>query len=169
MGRIRSSPRSRWLWILVLAVLWVSAAQIDHAIRDHGWVTAGTLDSVDRQSVMYVASLKVFVVANGSHPVGLSAISPHVGEPVLFCQEAGYFQDIVGGDKFDRFGTYASGPAPRSLDHVAVKIEGGEVLVNPSLVSRGLARGNRRPLSPTGPFCPDAEPGTPGFMAPPSP
>src|SRR5438105_13562915 len=116
MGRSRSARRSTWLWILALGVIWVSTAQIDHAIRDHGWVTAATLGSVDRQSVIYVPSRKVFVVANGSHPVGLSALSPHVGEPVLFCQEAGYFQDIVGGDKFDRFGTYATGPAPRSLD-----------------------------------------------------
>lgn len=90
-------------------------------------------------------------------------------KPVMFCQDAGYFQDIVGGDKFDRFGTYATGPAPRGLDRVAVKIEGGEVLVNPVIVSRGLPRGIRRPLSPTGPFCSDAEPRSPGFMAPPAP
>jgi hypothetical protein len=170
MGRIRSAASSRWLWILVFVVLWASAAQIDHAIRDHGWVTAGTLNSVDQRAVIYIASLKVFVVANDSHPVGLSAVSPHVGEPVLFCQDAGYFQDIVGGDRFDRFGTYATGPAPRSLDRVAVKIEGGEVQVNPDLVSKGLARGTRRPLSPTGPFCPDAKGSSrPGFMAPPTP
>jgi hypothetical protein len=169
MGRIRSAASSRWLWILVLVAL-AAAGQIDHAIRDHGWVTAGTLNTVDQQGVLYVASLKVFVVANGSHPVGLSAISPHVGEAVLFCEDAGYFQDIVGGDRFDRFGTYAAGPAPRGLDSVAVKIEGGEVLVNPDLVSKGLARGTRRPLSPTGPFCPDTEASSrPGFTAPPTP
>lgn len=123
----------------------------------------GTRRALDRSEVIYLPSERVFVVANGDHPVALSAISPHLGEQLLFCRSSGWFQD-VHGDHFDRFGVYATGPAPRGMDHVELRVIGDLVQIKPTAVTDGLPRNARGPQQPTGSFCPDRPAAEPGFV-----
>jgi hypothetical protein len=70
------------------------------------------------------------------------------------------------GEKFDLHGAYFAGPAPRGMDSVAVKVEGGEVYVNPDDITPGPARGELNPQEPSGPFClEDSREGPPGFIS----
>jgi hypothetical protein len=95
----------------------------------------------------------VFVVASGPAPFALSASAVHMpGEYVQFCRSDGYFQGRYG-EKFDRFGDYAMGPAVHSMNRVAITVVNGQVFVNPSLVTPGPPRGDPKPEPPNGPSC----------------
>ncbi len=159
---------------LGLIVAYVVGVQLLSLVRDRGWVTAGTLQALDRKGVFYLPDQRIFVVANGGHPVALSAVSPHLGERLLFCRSSGWFVD-VHGDQFDHLGTYALGPAPRGMDRVAVRVEGDLVQVQPGAVTPGLPRGAGKPEPPSGPFCSESTTfgpfteGPAGFVASPAP
>jgi hypothetical protein len=151
---------------IALVVAYVGGTQILATIRHHGWVDVGSRDALGWSGVIYVPSERVFVVGDPAHPVALSAISPHLGEQLLFCRSSGWFQD-VHGDHFDRFGVYATGPAPRSMDHVELRLIGDLVQIKPTAFTDGLPRNARVPQRPTGPFCPDRPAAEPGFVASP--
>jgi hypothetical protein len=52
------------------------------------------------------------------------------------------------------------------MDRVAVKVEDGEIFVNPDDTILGPARGESKPQEPTGPFCPeDSQEGPTGFIS----
>jgi hypothetical protein len=147
-------------------VAYVGGTQILAAIGHHGWVDVGSRGTLDRSDVVYLSSERVFVVGDAAHPVALSAISPHLGEQLLFCRSSGWFQD-VHGDHFDRFGVYATGPAPRGMDHVELRLSGDLVQIKPTAFIDGVSRNARAPQQPTGPFCPDRPAAEPGFVASP--
>jgi Rieske Fe-S protein len=154
---IKETPALRKRLIVIgiaLVVAYVGGTQILEAIMHHGWVDVGSRDALDRSGVIYVPSERVFVVADTEHPVALSAISPHLGEQLLFCRSSGWFQD-VHGDKFDRFGVYATGPSPHGMDHVELRQIDDLLQINPTAATDGLSRNARVPQQPTGPFCPD--------------
>jgi Rieske Fe-S protein len=142
----------------------VGAAVITGVARDRGWIRVGTFNALEHVREIYLPEPNVFVVANGAHPVALSASGPHLGERLLFCKASGYFQD-GHGDRFDRFGRYALGPAPRGMTRVEVRIRDGLVEVKPASTTPGLPRHGPPPLRPVGPFCGDDQPeGAPGFF-----
>jgi hypothetical protein len=149
---------------IALLVAYVGGTQILATISHHGWVDVGSRDALDRSGVIYVSSERVFVVGDAEHALALSAISPHLGERLLFCRSSGWFQD-VHGDHFDRFGVYATGPAPRSMDHVELRMVDDLVQIEPTALTEGLPRNARAPQQPTGPFCPDRPAAQPGFAA----
>ena len=145
-------------------VLWVAAGVIEN-LR---WVRVADLGSLRDASIIYRPKLKIFVVAHDRGVLALSAISPHrpdLGERVLFCRSSDMFE-APHGEKFDLLGVYFAGPAPRGMDRVAVKVEDGQVFVNPDDTNLGPARGESNPHEPTGPFCPeDSQEGPPGFIS----
>jgi hypothetical protein len=52
------------------------------------------------------------------------------------------------------------------MDKVAVKVEGGEVFVNPDDIILGSARGESNTQEPAGPFCAEgSQEGPPGFIS----
>jgi Rieske Fe-S protein len=152
--------------VLTLAVIAIRSSRGEQGSPGPGWVRAATLTEVAREDVVYVSSARVFVVADTPGPIALSALSPHLGERVLYCLSSGYFEDPAHGDKFDRFGDYALGPAPRGLDHVAIQVQGGVVWVNPQMASDGPPRGQPNAEPPVGPFCRYGEGPKPGFAIP---
>jgi hypothetical protein len=135
---------------------------------------AAALRAVDMSGVKYFPDEQVFVVANGSEPVALSAIIPgdsKVPERVLYCPTSGWFEG-PHGEMFDRLGNYALGPAESGLMRVAVELSGDQVIVDPSHTLGAPPRfvddpTVPEPPPPLGPFCADPHVETqPGFVAP---
>lgn len=119
-----------------------------------GWVRVGTLDQVRTKQVLYVAELHAYVVADPRQsPIALLARSPQMGEPVEYCPSSGWFEDPAYGSKFDRFGRYELGPAPRGLDRMAIVVLDGVVWVDPTEITLGPPRGEKAAAAPAGPFC----------------
>jgi nitrite reductase/ring-hydroxylating ferredoxin subunit len=152
--------------IVVVAVI---AAGVYRAwIWEGPWRFVATLDSLQPASVTYMEDESTFVVVEGDRVVALSAVDPHLEHKDLFCEQAQLFEG-AHGEKFDKWGTYFAGPAPRGLDRVAHRVEGGNVEIDPTAVTEGPGRRDVRALEPEGPFCGDGTlGGRPGFFQEPS-
>ena len=132
----------------------------DTQVASGGWIRVMTVEEARAQDISYVEEHRVFVVVRGATFVGLSAWSPHPGpgnkrHREFFCEQSQLF-DGAHGEKFDRFGHYFGGPAPRGMDRVAVRVVDGWVEINPSDVTEGPPRaenGGPKSLPPQGPFC----------------
>ena len=98
--------------VLIVAFVLNRMAVGDGGSPGPGWVRAGTVDQVSSAQVVYVPTAEIFVVATLDGPIALSAVSPHLGERILFCPSSGWFEEPLHGEKFDRFGHYGVGPAP---------------------------------------------------------
>jgi hypothetical protein len=130
-----------------------------------GWVRAGTLQSIEGSSVKYLARAHVFVVADGVHPIALSANAMHMpGEVVSYCPSSRWFQG-PHGEKFDTLGDYAMGPASSGMDRVPLRVIDSAVFVLPTQPIPGPPRNQPQPQPPAGPFCLDPSwPGSGGFL-----
>ncbi len=118
-----------------------------------GWVRVGTLEQIRTKQVVYVAELHAYVVADPPQsPIALLARSPQMGEPVEYCPSSDWFEDPAHGSKFDRFGRYELGPAPRGLDRMASIVLDGVVWVDPTGITLGSPR-EEKAAAPAGPFC----------------
>ncbi len=166
VGRGGPMTRRRATVILVVLAALVGTAEATGYLRDRGWVRIGTVEQLDRSRIVYVSNLRLFVVGRGAHPLALSAVGPSGAERLLFCRSSGYFQSPTGGDAFDRFGRYASGPSPRGMSVVAVRVTGNFVDVKPSDVSPGLPRFRPAPQPAAGAPCAETAGEAPaGFYA----
>ena len=117
------------------------------------WVRVGTLDDLRAKRVVYLAELHAYLVVDPPQsPIALLARSPRMGEPVEYCPSSDWFEDPAHGSKFDRFGRYELGPAPRGLPRMRTVVLDGVVWVNPSEVTLGPPRG-KHAARPAGPFC----------------
>ena len=56
----------------------------------------------------------------------------HLGCRVPFCQSSQWFECPCHGSKYNEAGEYQLGPAPHGMDRFAVKVEGGNVMVDTS-------------------------------------
>lgn len=124
--------------------------------------------ALEENEVIYVRDIRVFLV-HDDPPIALSDVSTHLGEPIAYCEEASTFQELSHGSKWDRFGYYLDGPAPRGMDRIASRVVDGMVEINLSIVTDGPPRGAGPPQRPTGAFCfyEEATDATNGFLAPP--
>ena len=116
------------------------------------WKTAGTLSSLREEGVTYLEEHQTFVVAEGDRLVALSAVDPHLGHIDVYCPESKLIEG-AHGEKFDRWGVYLAGPAPRGLDRVAVRVNDEVVEIEPTRITKGPDRGAVEPLDPEGTFC----------------
>jgi hypothetical protein len=168
VARRRVSTPRLVLALGVLASLSVAALLIS-VRRDDApgpeWVRAGSISNLQREHVVYLFDPKVFVVDSPSGPLALSAFDPHLGERILFCRSSGWFEEPQHGSKYDGLGFYASGPSPRGMDRVEVRVVDGDVWVYPLRVTIGPARGAEKPEPPLGPFCNRGEGEVPGFAS----
>lgn len=80
--------------------------------------------------------------------------STHLGCRVQHCASSGWFEDTCHGSRFNDWGEWGGGPAPRGLDHRQSWIEDGRLLVNLHSLVPGVPRelGVLR-QDPTGPDC----------------
>jgi cytochrome b6-f complex iron-sulfur subunit len=78
----------------------------------------------------------------------------HLGCRVPWCESSKWFECPCHGSRYNRWGEYQFGPAPRGLDRFAVSVEGGRVFVDTSKVVTGPSRGaGSLQQPPEGPHC----------------
>jgi cytochrome b6-f complex iron-sulfur subunit len=78
----------------------------------------------------------------------------HLGCRVPFCATSQWFECPCHGSQYNRVGEKKGGPAPRGLDRFAVQVDGGNVLVDTSLVVLGPPIGtNTTGQEAEGPHC----------------
>jgi cytochrome b6-f complex iron-sulfur subunit len=92
---------------------------------------------------------------------GLMAVNsqscPHLGCAVPWCQSSQWFECPCHGSRYNRYGEWTGGPAPRGLDRYVSFIDDGRFVVNLSEELTGPARtANALEQSPEGPSCVDA-------------
>ncbi len=93
--------------------------------------------------------------------IGLMAVNsqscPHLGCGVPWCQTSQWFECPCHGSRYNRYGEWTGGPAPRGLDRYVSFIDDGRFVVNLSEELTGPARtANALEQSPEGPSCVDA-------------
>ena len=79
----------------------------------------------------------------------------HLGCRVPWCESSQWWECPCHGSRYNRWGEYQFGPAPRGLDRFAVTIENDRVIVDTSTIVTGPSRGAGGPLDqpPEGPHC----------------
>jgi cytochrome b6-f complex iron-sulfur subunit len=94
--------------------------------------------------------------------VGLMALysqaCPHLGCAVPWCQSSQWFECPCHGSRYNRYGEWTAGPAPRGLDRFPSTVsEDGLFVVDFTTLLTGTARtANALEQSPEGPACVDA-------------
>ena len=152
-----------------LAFLWPSlkggfGAKID--IGGEGDVAAGIADGGGRFE--YPAGRSYLVaydpaldpdgayaeITNGAPFMALYQRCVHLGCRVPWCESSKWFECPCHGSRYNRWGEYQFGPAPRGLDRFAVVVEDGRVIVDTSTVVTGPSRGaGALAQPPEGPHC----------------
>lgn len=89
--------------------------------------------------------------------VVLSLWSTHLGCKVSYCETSGWFEDPCHGSKWNSWGEWTSGPAPRGLDRFGSSIRSdGTLIVDLAAHQVGPDRELRfGPSQPSGPLCID--------------
>jgi cytochrome b6-f complex iron-sulfur subunit len=78
----------------------------------------------------------------------------HLGCRVPWCESSAWFECPCHGSRYNRWGEYEFGPAPRGLDRFNLTVEEGRVIVDTSTVVTGPSRQvNALPQPPEGPHC----------------
>ena len=89
---------------------------------------------------------------------GLMAVNsqscPHLGCGVPWCQSSQWFECPCHGSRYNRYGEWTGGPAPRGLDRYVSFIDDGRFVVDLSQELTGPARtANALEQPPEGPSC----------------
>ena len=78
----------------------------------------------------------------------------HLGCRVPFCESSHWFECPCHGSRYNNWGEYQFGPAPRGLDRFPVTVEEGQVVVDTGNVQTGPSRQtNVLKQAPEGPHC----------------
>jgi cytochrome b6-f complex iron-sulfur subunit len=91
--------------------------------------------------------------------VGLMALftkaCPHLGCAVPWCQSSQWFECPCHGSRYNRYGEWTLGPAPRGLDRFASTVDDdGQLVIDFGTLLTGTARSaNALEQSPEGPAC----------------
>ena len=82
----------------------------------------------------------------------------HLGCTVPWCQSSQWFECPCHGSRYNRWGEYEDGPAPRSLDRFPSRVDDdGNLIVDTAVILTGLSRtGGVLQQPPEGPACIDA-------------
>ena len=93
-------------------------------------------------------------VTGGTTFMALYQRCVHLGCRVPWCESSKWFECPCHGSRYNRWGEYQFGPAPRGLDRFAISIVEGRVVVDTSTVVTGPSRQvNALPQPPEGPHC----------------
>ncbi|HWB72546.1 MAG TPA: Rieske 2Fe-2S domain-containing protein, partial [Egibacteraceae bacterium] len=78
----------------------------------------------------------------------------HLGCRVPWCGSSQWFECPCHGSRYNRWGEYQDGPAPRGLDRFPLTLEGGRVVVDTAKIITGPARqSGTLDQPPEGPHC----------------
>lgn len=145
--------RLQIIMLLALGAFVVAAVAINWAAGASAWQRVAAVDDIPRIEPLYDEDLKVFIVRTPEGLRALSARGPWRDEKVVYCLTAKWFEAPFSGSKFDRYGNYYGGPAPRGMTRFPLRIEDGIVYVQMQAPIEGPERGEVKPLEPGGPMC----------------
>lgn len=78
----------------------------------------------------------------------------HLGCRVPWCESSEWFECPCHGSRYNVWGEYQFGPAPRGLDRFPVSVEDGRVFIDTSTIITGPSRGaGALSQPPAGPHC----------------
>ena len=80
-------------------------------------------------------------ITNGTGFMALYQKCVHLGCRVPWCASSRWFECPCHGSRYNRWGEYQFGPAPRGLDRFNVVEEGGQIVVDTSTIITGPPRG----------------------------
>ena len=93
-------------------------------------------------------------VTGGTQFMALYQKCVHLGCRVPWCADSKWFECPCHGSRYNTWGEYRFGPAPRGLDRFPVAVENGQVFVDTGTVVTGPARTvNVDHEPPAGPHC----------------
>jgi cytochrome b6-f complex iron-sulfur subunit len=93
-------------------------------------------------------------ITNGAPFMALYQRCVHLGCRVPWCATSQWFECPCHGSRYNQWGEYQFGPAPRGLDRFSVKTEGDKVVVDTSTIITGPARRTGSlDQPPAGPHC----------------
>ncbi len=100
---------------------------------------------------------EIGVEVGGSGLMALYQKCVHLGCRVPWCQTSQWFECPCHGSKYNRWGEWTGGPAPRGLDRFVSQIDAeGNLVVDTSVIISGPARtANVLAQEPEGPNCVD--------------
>ena len=82
-----------------------------------------------------------YVELTGGAPLmALYHVCPHLGCKVPWCQTSQWFECPCHGSRYNRWGEYRAGPAPRGMDRFECWVEDGRLFVDTSTVVDGPTR-----------------------------
>lgn len=88
-----------------------------------------------KDGITYVEGKRVFIVKKGGQIKALSAICSHLGCTVNWVPANDRIECPCHGSNFDKeTGKVLAGPAPRPLDWYEIRLEGGELAVDPDII-----------------------------------
>ena len=79
-------------------------------------------------------------VTNGAAVMALYQKCVHLGCKVPWCVTSQWWECPCHGSRYNRWGEYQAGPAPRGLDRFSVSVEDGVVMLDTSNIITGPAR-----------------------------
>ncbi|HUH06935.1 MAG TPA: Rieske 2Fe-2S domain-containing protein [Egibacteraceae bacterium] len=79
-------------------------------------------------------------ITGGSNLMALYQKCVHLGCKVPWCQTSQWFECPCHGSRYNRWGEWKDGPAPRGLDRFPITVEQGEVFVNTGDLRTGPSR-----------------------------
>jgi cytochrome b6-f complex iron-sulfur subunit len=116
------------------------------------WLTEYPAESLPKAEAAYPAQ-----VVQGMQTAGIVALyqkCPHLGCRVPSCATSQWFECPCHGSQYNRVGEKKGGPAPRGMDHWAVSVVAGKVVVDTSLSIPGAPIGtNTTGQEAEGPHC----------------
>ncbi len=93
-------------------------------------------------------------ITNGTPFMALYHKCVHLGCRVPWCSSSSWFECPCHGSRYNVWGEYQFGPAPRGLDRFPITVEEGRVVVDTSRIVTGPSRGaGVLAQPPEGPHC----------------
>jgi cytochrome b6-f complex iron-sulfur subunit len=139
------------------------AAEIEEArapiVVPDGGISLVTWDPASESAMLAYGEDHAIIEGSG---LGLMAIYTqrcvHLGCAVPWCQTSQWYECPCHGSRYNRWGEYTDGPAPRGLDRYGSFVDdGGQFVVDLSVLITGPARtANVLEQPPEGPACVDA-------------
>jgi cytochrome b6-f complex iron-sulfur subunit len=115
------------------------------------WITEFPKESLAKAQAVYKGGVYSGMQAG---LVALYQKCPHLGCRVPECKTSQWFECPCHGSQYNRVGEKKGGPAPRGMDHFAVAVENGNVIIDTGALTNGPAIGvNTTGQEAEGPHC----------------
>src|SRR5918999_2873468 len=137
-------PRMFRLQVVALGVIVLAVAGgtfVALGSTESAWVTVDANKKFDER-VSLDEELDVYIVEKGNRLIALSNRGPYDDEPAFYCASSQLFETERSGSKFDLFGRFFYGPAPRGMSRYELRVRDGDIQVKTSALIPGPPRGS---------------------------